>query len=73
MQILHCAPPFVSSNEDGNVTIVWYKGEHELHLEIADDEVEYVRVWGFNIDTEMDAGALNKDNYLTLWDWLLHG
>ena len=65
--------PFVSSNEDGNVTVVWYKGEHELHLEMTDDNTEYVRVWGINIDTEMDAGALSKDDYLTLWDWLLHG
>ena len=65
--------PFVSSNEDGNVTIVWYKGEHELHLEMTDDNAEYVRVWGINIDSEMDAGVPSKDNYLTLWDWLLHG
>ncbi len=65
--------PFTSSDEDGNVTVVWYKREHELHLEITDDEVEYVRVWGFNIDTEMDAGTLSKGKYLPLWKWLLNG
>ena len=28
---------------------------------------------GANIDSEMDAGVPNKDNYLTLWEWLLNG
>ena len=66
-------PPFISSDEDGNTTIAWYNGEHELHLEITDDEVEYTKVWGINIDTEMDVGVASRDNYLTLWEWLLDG
>ena len=65
--------PFISSDEDGCVTVAWHKEEHELHLEIAEDEVEYVTVWGIKIDTEMDVGILNRDNYVTLWNWLLDG
>lgn len=65
--------PFISSDEDGHITAAWHKGEHELHLEIAEDEVEYVTVWGIKIDTEMDVGILSRDNYLTLWNWLLDG
>ena len=65
--------PFISSDEDGHVTIAWHNGEHELHLEISEDEVEYVKVWGIKIDTEMHEGILHKENYLTLWNWLLDG
>ena len=49
------------------------QGEHQLHLEIAENEVEYIKVWGIRIDTEMDVGVLNRDDYLTLWEWLLDG
>ena len=65
--------PFISSDEDGYITVAWYNGKHELHLEIAENEVEYITVWGIRIDTEMDIGVLNRDNYLTLWEWLLDG
>ena len=65
--------PFISSDEDGYITVAWYNGKHELHLEISENEVEYITVWGIKIDTEMDVGVLNRDNYLTLWEWLLDG
>ena len=65
--------PFISSDEDGYITVAWHNGKHELHLEIAENEVEYITVWGIKIDTEMDVGILNRDNYLTLWEWLLNG
>ena len=65
--------PFISSDEDGHITVAWHKGEHELHLEISDDEVEYVTVWGINIDSEMDVGVLHIDYFIPLWRWLLDG
>ena len=65
--------PAVSYDYDGYITLVWRNGKHELYLEVNDEEIEYVKVWGANIDSEMDAGVPNKDNYLTLWEWLLNG
>ncbi len=65
--------PFISSDEDGHITVAWHKGEHELHLEITDREVEYVTVWGIKIDTEMDVGVLSRASYIPLWKWLLDG
>ena len=65
--------PFISSDEDGYITVEWHKGKHELHLEIAKNEVEYIKVWGINIDTEMYIDSLNREDYLTLWEWLLDG
>ena len=63
--------PFVSYDQEGYINVVWRKGNHELYLEINEDEIEYVKVWGANIDSEMDAGVPSKENYLTLWEWLL--
>ncbi len=64
--------PFISSDESGSITVEWYEEERELHLLIGENEAEYLQVWGTNIDTDMDEGFLNRDNYLTLWEWLFH-
>ena len=64
--------PFISSDEDGCVTVEWYEGERELHIQIGENEAEYLQMWGTNIDTDMDEGFLNRDNYLALWEWLFH-
>ena len=65
--------PFISSDEDGNVTAEWYEEERQLHIQIGENEVEYIQVWGTNIDTEMHVDFLNRDNYQTLWEWLIDG
>ncbi len=65
--------PFISSDEDGNITLEWHKGQHELHIEVREDEAEYIKVWGANIENEMHLDFLDEYRYLTLWDWLLHG
>jgi hypothetical protein len=65
--------PFISSDEDGDITVEWHKGTRELHIQIGENEAEYIQVWGTNIDTEMHIDSLNADNYRTLWKWLLDG
>ena len=65
--------PFISSDENGYVTVEWYEEERELHIQIRENDAEYLQVWGINIDSDMSEGFLNRDNYLMLWEWLLHG
>ena len=63
--------PFISSDEDGNVTVEWSEEKRRLHIQIGENEAEYSQVWGINIDTEMHIDFLSRDDYLTLWEWLL--
>ncbi len=63
-------PPFVSSDEDGRLTIQWNSGDHELHIEIGEEETEYIKVWGINIEHDMHVGILKEREFLNLWDWL---
>lgn len=65
--------PSISSDEEGNITIEWHKGKHELHIEVGEDEAEYIKVWGINIENEMHLDFLDRRNYIALWTWLLHG
>jgi hypothetical protein len=62
--------PFVSSEENGQITVQWNSGEHELHIEIDDKGAEYIKVWGVNIVHEMHVGLLKQRDFLNLWDWL---
>jgi len=62
--------PFVSTDEDGHITIQWNNGDHELHIEIDDEGAEYIKVWGVNIEHEMHLGILKQKEFLNLWDWL---
>lgn len=65
--------PVISYDYDGYINMVWRNRKHELYLEVNEDEIEYVKVWGANIDSEMDSGVPSRDNYLMLWEWLLDG
>ncbi len=66
-----CDTPSISSDGFGNITAVWYQNERQLHFQIGEHEAEYFKVWGTNIDTEMDVDYLKPENYLTLWKWLI--
>ena len=63
--------PFISSDEDGLITVVWHGDGHTLHLTISPDEVEYVKVWRDKPNTYLEAGEFNNSNRLSLWDWLI--
>ena len=65
--------PFISSDEDGDITVEWYEKGRQLHIQIGKNDMEYLQVWGTNIDTEMYEDFLTPGDYLTLWEWLLHG
>ena len=62
--------PFVSSDEEGHITIQWNSGGHELHIEIGEEGTEYIKVWGVNIEHEIHVGILKRKEFLNLWDWL---
>lgn len=62
--------PFVSTDEDGHITIQWNSGQHELHIEISEEGAEYIKIWGINIEHEMHLGILKRKEFINLWDWL---
>ncbi len=65
--------PLISSDEEGNIVIEWHHGAHELHVDIDEDGMEYIKVWGANIQSEMHVNSLNASEFLNLWKWLLNG
>ena len=62
--------PFVSSDENGHITMQWNNDNLVLHIEITQDTEEYIKILGTNIEHEMHLGVLQPSEYVTLWDWL---
>ncbi len=63
--------PFISGDGDGNVTVIWYNQKRQLHFKIGENDVQYFKVWGTNIDTEMEVDFLKSEHCLDLWKWLI--
>jgi hypothetical protein len=81
LQILHrnvqttglpWSDPHVAASEDGNVTFEWWKGQLKLTLYVGPGSVDFIRVWGPNMESEMNDGVLQGDMFEWLWRWL-HG
>ena len=63
--------PFISSDEDGYITAEWHEERRELHIQIGENEAEYIQIWGTNIDTKIHMDSLTIDNYQEVWRWLI--
>lgn len=64
------APPHVSVSEN-EVILEWWKDELKLSLYVGEQSIEFIRVWGTNIDNEMNSGVLWQDSdFASLWHWL---
>lgn len=62
--------PYVSANEEGNVVFEWWQGERKLTVYVRSARVTYIKVWGVNIDTEMEDGQVTDAGFAPLWVWL---
>lgn len=64
--------PLVGSNEGGDISLEWWKGDRKLTLYIGRDATEFVLSWGEDIESEMEAGELERGKFQALWK-NLHG
>ncbi|MBI3527635.1 MAG: hypothetical protein HY067_06670 [Betaproteobacteria bacterium] len=62
--------PHVGLNERGDVVFEWWNYHKKLTLYFSPETIEYVSSWGSNIETQMEAGVLEKDGFADLWRWL---
>jgi hypothetical protein len=63
--------PHMTVSESGEVVFEWWRGAKKVTLYFGDGAPEFLRVWGTNIETEMDSGELTEGWSLTsLFHWL---
>ncbi|MEH2596872.1 hypothetical protein V1278_003785 [Bradyrhizobium sp. AZCC 1577] len=63
--------PHITLSENSEIVFEWWHGNKKITLYFGDGEPEYIKVWGTDIDNEMDSGALTDGwNLTSLWLWL---
>jgi hypothetical protein len=61
-----------TTSDDAETVYEWWKGDRKLSAYISNGRVELIRVWGINIDTEMESIIDPADDaLLKAWRWLL--
>jgi hypothetical protein len=65
-------PPHLGTEDHGDVEFSWWRGEKTLLISVTGQEIRYLRVWGANIQSEMDEGQDPSDaDLVNLWRWLV--
>ena len=63
--------PHISASEAGEISFEWWSGPRKVTMYFGDDAVEIIKVWGVNMDTEMDLQQmLTLDSFPAVWAWL---
>lgn len=63
--------PHILMSPWDDVVMEWWNGQRKLTLYFQPDgEIQFTKVWGADIDTEMEDGILGDCTFESLWDWL---
>lgn len=60
--------PYVTASSDGEPVFEWWYGPKKLTIYFQENNAAYVKVWGSNLDTEMEGATLV--DFLPLLIWL---
>jgi len=63
--------PYVVPDANGHIVFEWSCRDRTLSIYISPDTVEYLKVKGPNIYSDMEDGEIVADDYLDLWRWLM--
>ena len=64
--------PFISSDEDGYITVEWYGEKRQLHLRVEEDEVEYIKLQRINNRRKVHVDTIRSEDCFALWKWLIN-
>jgi len=64
--------PLVNLSIDSEIVFEWWHENKKLTVYVLGNNVEYIKVWGTDIDNEMEDGSVTSSPALTdLWKWLI--
>lgn len=64
--------PLINLGIDSEIVFEWWHENKKLTVYILGNTAEYIKVWGTDIDNEMEDGSVTSPAELTdLWKWLV--
>lgn len=67
--------PLINVSYDLDVVLEWWNNNKNLAFYINQLNTDYIKVWGADIDEEMEDGSINSvrdGNIGNLWQWISH-
>lgn len=74
-QKLWWSTPMINVGNDLDVVIEWWNKNKNLAFYINQSSIDYIKVWGSDIDSEMEDGLINSvhdGSIAKLWQWISH-
>lgn len=63
--------PHVSASEAGEISFEWWSGPRKVTMYFTDHAAEIMRVWGVDMNTEMELQPMpTLDSFPAVWSWL---
>ena len=63
--------PLVNIDPDGEIVFEWWHESKKLTVYISEEEIEYIKVTGKDIDRDMQEGIISSFNEIkSLWEWI---
>lgn len=63
--------PLVGADAHGNVVFEWWEDHKKLTVYVRPETVEYIKVWGPDIFSDMEDGEVERaEDHQALWHWL---
>jgi hypothetical protein len=65
--------PLINVNEEeGEIVLEWWNKQKKLTIYVCSDTIDFIKVWGSDIDNEMEDGSISLNNNIDfLWRWLI--
>lgn len=63
---------FVNVTPDLEVLFEWFFNHKKLSVYVSEEAIDYIKIWGTNIEEEMSDGVLtNPADIIKPWKWLI--
>jgi hypothetical protein len=63
--------PLVNVTEDQEIVLEWWNNTKKITIYISDKTIDYIKVWGADMDNEMEDDSIDlHDDFTPLWSWI---
>jgi predicted ATP-dependent endonuclease of OLD family len=65
--------PLTHFSERREIVFEWWHEQRKLTIYVASDRIDYIKVWGADMDNDMETGLIDLDNnqLTSIWSWLI--
>ncbi len=63
--------PLLNISCDNEIVLEWWNQSKKITIYVSEESIDYIKVWGADMDNEMEDGSISLEDDLThLWQWI---